>query len=156
MIVRDTAKSIIIQKYILTLSITFKKLHGRIIKQRVTLKYKIPFHNHFLVYRIAPPFNIIPRETKKNSLQPGFAPCRLPWEGETNMKGNPRLCLLSPSKLDTLYFFTCYYVYITDMIRNLELCLLVVLILLKIKFGYAQISVPKISIYIEHCFVTLL
>ena len=30
--------------------------------------------------------------------------------------------------------------------KKLELCLMVVSLLIKIKFGYAQISVPKISI----------
>ena len=32
------------------------------------------------------------------------------------------------------------------MIKKLELCLMVVSVLLEIKFGHAQISVPKISI----------
>ena len=35
--------------------------------------------------------------------------------------------------------------YVADMIKKLELCLLVVIILFKIEFGHAQISVPKIS-----------
>ena len=34
--------------------------------------------------------------------------------------------------------------YVTDMIKNVELHLLVVIILFKIEFGQAQISVPKI------------
>ena len=39
----------------------------------------------------------------------------------------------------------CSY-HVTDMIKNLELHLLVVLILLKIKFEYAQINVDKPAI----------
>ena len=35
--------------------------------------------------------------------------------------------------------------YVADMIKKLELCLLVVIILFKIEFGHAQISVPKIG-----------
>ena len=51
-------------------------------KQRATLKYRIPQHNHLLVYRITPPFNIIPTETSENALQLSFAPtsCDLPGE----------------------------------------------------------------------------
>ena len=36
--------------------------------------------------------------------------------------------------------------YIADLIKTLELCLTVVLVLLKIRFGHAQISVSKIGI----------
>ena len=36
--------------------------------------------------------------------------------------------------------------YVADLMKKLELCLMVVSVLLKIKFGHAQISVPKISI----------
>ena len=35
---------------------------------------------------------------------------------------------------------------ITDLIKNLELCSTVVSVLLKIRFGHAQSSVPKIGI----------
>ena len=36
--------------------------------------------------------------------------------------------------------------YVPDLIKKLELCLMVVSVLLKIKFGHVQISVPKMSI----------
>ena len=36
--------------------------------------------------------------------------------------------------------------YVADLIKKLELCLTVVSVLLKIRFGHAQISVPKIGI----------
>ena len=36
--------------------------------------------------------------------------------------------------------------YVADSIKKLELCLTVVSILLKIRFGHTQISVPKIGI----------
>ena len=35
---------------------------------------------------------------------------------------------------------------IVDLIKKLELCLTVVSVLLKIRFGHAQISMPKIGI----------
>ena len=36
--------------------------------------------------------------------------------------------------------------YVVDLIKNLEFCLMVVSVLLKIKFGHAGISVPKTDI----------
>ena len=36
--------------------------------------------------------------------------------------------------------------YVADLIKKLELCLTVVSVLLKIRFGHAQISVPKVGI----------
>ena len=36
--------------------------------------------------------------------------------------------------------------YVADLIKNLKLCLTVISILLNIRFGHAQISVPKIGI----------
>ena len=39
----------------------------------------------------------------------------------------------------------CSY-YVNDMIKKLELCLLMILILLKIKFGHSLISFSKIGI----------
>ena len=42
-----------------------------------------------------------------------------------------------------MFFLLCSYV--IDMIKKLELCLLVVAILFKIGFAHAQISMPKIS-----------
>ena len=48
-------------------------------------------------------------------------------------------------------------VYVADLIKKLELCLTVVSIFLKIRFGHAEISVPKIGIpmlkiaCINHC-----
>ena len=57
-----------------------------------------------------------------------------------------------------IYFsFSHYYVQIADLIKKLELCLMVVSVLLKIEFGHTQISVPKICILmlkiacINHC-----
>ena len=46
-----------------------------------------------------------------------------------------------------IYFvFSRYYALsVTGLIKKLELSLVVVLILLKVKFGHAQINVPKIS-----------
>ena len=47
-----------------------------------------------------------------------------------------------------IYFlFSRYYIHIMLLIwsKKLELCLMVVSVLFDIKFGYAQISVPKIS-----------
>ena len=44
-----------------------------------------------------------------------------------------------------VFLFSCSH-YVADLIKKLELCLMVNLVLLKIKFGHAQISVPKISI----------
>ena len=38
-----------------------------------------------------------------------------------------------------------YTYYITDMVKKLEVCLLLVLILVKIKFRQGQISMPKIG-----------
>ena len=55
----------------------------------------------------------------------------------------------SKQTIHYIYFiFSCYYVtdYIADLIKKLELCLTVVSVLLKIRFGHAQISVPKISV----------
>ena len=43
-----------------------------------------------------------------------------------------------------VFWLLCSY-YFTDMIKKLELHLLLVIILFKIEFGHAQISVPKIS-----------
>ena len=46
-------------------------------------------------------------------------------------------------------FFICLLLcshYIADLIKKLELCLMVVSDLLKIEFGHTQISVPKIGI----------
>ena len=36
--------------------------------------------------------------------------------------------------------------YVTDLTKKMELCLAVVSVLLKIRFGHVQISVPKIGI----------
>ena len=44
-----------------------------------------------------------------------------------------------------MFWFLCSH-YIADLVKKLEFCLMVVLVLLKIKFGHAQISVPKIGI----------
>ena len=43
-----------------------------------------------------------------------------------------------------IFSFSCSD-YVADLIKKLELCLTVVSILLKIRFGHAQISVPKIG-----------
>ena len=61
--------------------------------------------------------------------------------------GDSRLWLWNPSKLHItttlMFFLLCSYV--IDMIKKLELCLLVVAIFFKIGFAHAQISMPKIS-----------
>ena len=44
------------------------------------------------------------------------------------------------------FIFSLCSDYVTYMIKKLELDLLVIIILLKIKFGYTQISMPKIGI----------
>ena len=43
-----------------------------------------------------------------------------------------------------VFSLLCSY-YVTNIIKKLELRLLVVIILFKIEFGYAQINVPKIA-----------
>ena len=44
-----------------------------------------------------------------------------------------------------IFLLLCLY-YVADLIRKLELCLMVVSVLLKIKFEHAKISMPKIGI----------
>ena len=44
-----------------------------------------------------------------------------------------------------IFLLLCSH-YDADLIKKLELCLMAVLVLLKIKFRHAQISVPKIGI----------
>ena len=61
-----------------------------------------------------------------------------------------QIMIMGPNKLHiTINLFFCYYVYYycyaTDMIKKLELLLLVVIILFKIEFGHTQISVSIIS-----------
>ena len=43
-------------------------------------------------------------------------------------------------------FLLVYSHYIADLIKKLELCLMIVSVLLEIKFGHVQISLPKISL----------
>ena len=49
-----------------------------------------------------------------------------------------------------LHFFVIFFLlcshYVADLLKKLKLCLMVVSVLLKNKFGHAQIRVPKISI----------
>lgn len=47
-----------------------------------------------------------------------------------------------------IFLRLCSY-YITVIIKKLKLCLLVVLILLKIKYGHPEISVPTIGVSIS-------
>ena len=50
----------------------------------------------------------------------------------------------------TLHLFSIFSLlcsdYVADLTKKMELCLAVVSVLLKIRFGYVQISVPKIGI----------
>ena len=50
----------------------------------------------------------------------------------------------------TLHLFYIFLILcfdcVADLIKKLELCITIVSVLLKIRFGHAQISVPKISI----------
>ena len=53
----------------------------------------------------------------------------------------------SKQTMHYIYFiFSCYYDVHITLIKKLELCLMVVSALSKIKFGHAQINVPKIGI----------
>ena len=60
---------------------------------------------------------------------------------------DPILSLRSPN--DTLHLFFIFSLlfshYVADLIKKLELHLMVASVVLKIKFGPAQISVPKIG-----------
>ena len=51
----------------------------------------------------------------------------------------------------TLHLFSIFSLlcsdYVADLIKKLELCLIMVSVLLKIRFGHTQISVPKIGIW---------
>ena len=62
---------------------------------------------------------------------------------------DPMLSLRSPNKL-TLHLFIIFSLlcshYVTDLIKKLEMHLMVVSVFLKIKFRQAQISVPKMGI----------
>ena len=63
--------------------------------------------------------------------------------------GDPTLSLRSPNKLTShlciVFSLLCSH-YVTDLIKKLEMRLMVVSVFLKIKFRHAQISVPKIGI----------
>ena len=48
-------------------------------------------------------------------------------------------------KLFLIFLMLCSH-YLADLIKKLELLLMIVLVLLKIKFGRAQIVVPKIGL----------
>ena len=58
------------------------------------------------------------------------------------------LSLRSPNKLYTkfIFLFSQYYIQVMLLIKKLELRLMNVSVLYKIKFGHTQISVPKIDI----------
>ena len=60
---------------------------------------------------------------------------------------DPILSLRSPNKLALhLFVFSLFSHYVTDLIKTLEMRLMVVSVFLKIKFRHAQISLPKIGI----------
>ena len=60
---------------------------------------------------------------------------------------DPILSLRSPNKLVLhLFVFSIFSHYVTDLIKTLEMRLMVVSVFLKIKFRHAQISVPKTGI----------
>ena len=58
------------------------------------------------------------------------------------------LSLRSPKKLyiKFIFLFSQYYIHVMLLIKKLELRLMNVSVLLKIKFGHTQISVPKVNI----------
>ena len=60
---------------------------------------------------------------------------------------DPILSLKSPNKLYITFIILSllWSHYVTDLIKKLELRLMVVSVFLKIKFRHAQISVPKIG-----------
>ena len=71
-----------------------------------------------------------------------FSPTRLQYNDD------PILSLRSPNKL-TLHLFIIFSLlcsHVADLIKKLEMRLMVVSVFLKIKFRHAQISVPKIGI----------
>ena len=57
----------------------------------------------------------------------------------------PNIIRKESKHLFIIYLLLCSH-YVADLVKILELCLMVVSVLLKIKFGHGQISVPKISI----------
>ena len=49
-------------------------------------------------------------------------------------------------QLHLFFIFSLCSHYVSDLIKKLTLCLMEVSVLLKIKFGHIQVSVPKIDI----------